>query len=116
MTAHPPTRSQRWLEMRTGAVIIRVRAKPGSSRQGLLRVAGDAVVIGLNSRPEKGRANDELIEILARSAGVPRCSVAIVRGAGSRDKLIAIAANQPEAIFTRLIGLVDAQSKHHNAV
>jgi len=111
MTARPPTRSQRWLEMRTDAVIIRVRAKPGTSRRSLLRVIGDAVAIGLNSPPEKGRANDELIEILARLASVPRSSVAILRGAGSRDKLIAIAANQPEAIFARLIDLVEAQSK-----
>ncbi len=114
MTARPPPCFPRWLEMRTGAVIVRVRAKPGSSRRGILRVAGDAVVIGLNAPPEKGRANDELIEILARSAGVPRSSLAIVRGTGSRDKLIAIATNQPEAIFTRLIGLVEAQSKQRS--
>ena len=95
---------------------VRVRAKPGSSRRGIIRVADDALVIGLNSPPEKGRANDELIEILARSAGVPRSALTIVRGANSRDKLIAISASDPDTISARLIALAGAGQKQRNLV
>ncbi len=111
MTAVVGSAAPRWLEVRTDAVTVRVRAKPGSSRRGIIRVAEDALVIGLNSPPEKGRANDELIEILARLAGVPRSALAIVRGAGGREKLIAIGAREPGAISARLIGLAEAQRK-----
>jgi len=112
--AVPPT--PRWLERRTATVTVRVRAKPGSSRRGIIRVADDALVIGLNSPPEKGRANDELIEILARLAGVPRSALTIVRGANSRDKLIAISASDLDAISARLIALAGASQKQRSLV
>ena len=102
----PP--APRWLERRADVVTVRVRAKPGSSRRGIIRADADTLAIGLNSPPEKGRANHELIEILARSAGVPRSALTIVRGANSRDKLIAISASDLDAISARLIGLAGA--------
>ena len=110
----PPT--PRWLERRHGTVTVRVRAKPGSSRRGIIRVADDALVVGLKSPPEKGRANDELIEILARSAGVPRSALMIVRGASRRDKLIAISASDLDAIWTRIIALAGACQKQRSLV
>jgi uncharacterized protein len=110
----PPT--PRWLERRNGTVTVRVRAKPGSSRRGIIRVSDDSLVIGLNSPPEKGRANDELIEILARSAGVPRSALVIVRGGNSRDKLIAISASDPDAISTRLVALAGTGQKQRSLV
>jgi len=110
----PPT--PKWLERRIDTVTVRVRAKPGSSRRGIIRVADDALVIGLNSPPEKGRANDELIEILARLAGVPRSALRIVRGAAGRDKLIAISASDLDAISARLIGLAGASQKQRSLV
>ena len=118
MSAQAPPPTRRWLERRIDAVTVRVRAKPGSSRRGIIRVADDALVIGLNSPPEKGRANDELIEILARARpGVPRSALRIVRGATGRDKFeSAISASDPDAISARLIELAGAGQKQRSLV
>ena len=94
-----------WLQVSSHSVSIRVRARPGSSRRGPLRADSDAVVFGLKSPPEKGRANDELIEVLARAASVPRSAIAIVRGAGNRDKLVVISTPNPASAADRLISL-----------
>ena len=83
--------------------MVRVRARPGSSRRGVIRVNPDALVIGLHAPAQAGRANDELIELLARAAGIPRSAVAIVRGASIRDKLIAITARDLRRSVVRLI-------------
>jgi uncharacterized protein YggU (UPF0235/DUF167 family) len=60
-------------------------------------------VVGLAAPPEKGRANEELIELLAGAARVSRSSVNIMRGSAAREKLVAIATYDPAAIATRLI-------------
>jgi uncharacterized protein YggU (UPF0235/DUF167 family) len=40
--------------------------------------------------PEGGRANEELIKIVADFLGVPRASVTVARGAAARRKLLDI--------------------------
>jgi len=38
--------------------------------------------------PERGRANDELLNLLATTLGLQRPQLKLVAGAGSRDKLV----------------------------
>lgn len=104
-----------WLRVNAGSVAIRVRARPGASRRGVIRADRDALVMGLNSPPEKGRANRELIELIAAVAGVPRSGLTIVRGAGSRDKLVSIATDDPSSVGARLAAIVEGQAKGQSA-
>jgi uncharacterized protein (TIGR00251 family) len=83
-------------------VIIEVTARPGSSRRGAIGVTADRLVVGVNSRPEKGKANDELIEYLAREMRVPRSALMIVRGETSRRKTIRIVTHEPAKVASRL--------------
>ena len=82
-------------------VIIEVTARPGTSRRGVIGVTGDRLVIGVNSRPEKGKANDELIEYLAKEIRVPRSALLIVRGQTSRRKTIRIVTHEPAKAAAR---------------
>jgi len=83
-------------------VIIEVTARPGSSRLGVTGVNGDRLVIAIHSRPDKGKANDELIEYLAREMRVPRSALLIVRGETSRRKTIRIVTHEPIKVSSRL--------------
>jgi len=83
-------------------VIIEVSARPGASRCGVLGLSGERLAIGVNSRPEKGKANDELIEYLARAMRVPRAALLIVRGETSRRKTIRIVTHEPAKVASRL--------------
>ncbi|OAI42102.1 hypothetical protein AYO41_01080 [Verrucomicrobia bacterium SCGC AG-212-E04] len=51
---------------------------------------GGAIKIKLHAPAIEGRANDELIRFVAESLGVPRASVRLVRGAKSREKIVAV--------------------------
>jgi len=92
-----------WLRTGSDFVTIAIVARPGSQRRGLLRVEPRGLMIGVASPAEKGKANDELIAIIADMAGVARGDVSIVRGAGARNKVVRIASAQPPAIAERLL-------------
>ena len=84
----------RWLVSGEGFVNLQVIVKPGSPHRQVLRQDTRGLVIGLNSQPSKGRANDELMEFLAELFGTPRSSVAIIRGHTARLKTVRIAKPQ----------------------
>ncbi len=85
-----------------GQVTIEVTARPGASRRGVISVSGERLVVGIHSGPQKGKANDELIEYLAGELRVPRSALLIVRGATSRRKTIRIVTHDPAKAASRL--------------
>lgn len=87
-------------------VVIEVTARPGASRRGVIGVSAERLIIGVNARPEKGKANDELIEYLARELRVPRSALLIVRGETSRRKTIRIITHEPATVSSRLHQIV----------
>lgn len=101
MTGGSP-RYPRWLRIGDGFVTVEIVARPGSPRHGLLRIEDRGLVIGIASPPEKGKANEELVESVAEIAGVPRSALSIVRGATSRTKVVRIASANPSTLAQRL--------------
>jgi uncharacterized protein len=90
-------------------IIIEVTARPGASRLGVFGVSGNRLVVAIHSRPEKCKANDELIEYLAREMRVPRSALLIVRGETSRRKTIRIVTHEPIRIAARLRQIVKSK-------
>ncbi|HEK85484.1 MAG: DUF167 domain-containing protein [Candidatus Saccharicenans sp.] len=68
--------------------IFTVKVQPRASRQELIRVSETEFRARLTSPPEKGRANDELLKLLADYLGLPPSALRIIRGQSSRVKLI----------------------------
>lgn len=66
---------------------------------------GDTLRVSVTAPPEDGKANQALIALLADRLDVARSSLQIVRGHGSRDKLIAVAALDRSEIGRRLQNL-----------
>lgn len=83
-------------------VTIEITARPGASRRGIIGVSDDRLVVAIHSRPDKGKANDDLIEYLAREMRVPRSALLIVRGETSRRKTIRIITHEPANVAARL--------------
>lgn len=73
-----------------GGAIVQVRVVPRSGRAGVDGVRDDALLVRLAAAPVEGAANAELVELLARTFGVPRRDVTLVSGARSRGKRIRI--------------------------
>lgn len=77
-------------------------ARPGASRVGILRVDPRGLVIGVAAAPERGKANAELIETVARMAGVARSAVELIAGAAARLKSLRITCADPAATAAKL--------------
>lgn len=83
-------------------VIINVRAAPRSSRAGLDGMMGDALKVRIRSAPVDGKANKELIEVLADAFGLPKSSVVFKGGETSKTKRLLLRGITKEAILSRL--------------
>ena len=70
--------------------VITVRAKPRSSVSALEQQAAGNWVARLRSSPVDGKANAELIALVAKHFGCARSSVSVVSGATARLKLVRI--------------------------
>lgn len=75
----------------SAGVVIEVRVIPRASKPGIAGTRDGALLVRLKAPPVEGAANAELIELMAKTAGVPRRSVSIVAGDRTRTKRVAIA-------------------------
>jgi uncharacterized protein (TIGR00251 family) len=72
---------------------IQVKVKP-SARVSLLEEINDGPWLAqLKSPPVDGKANKELVVLIARHFGCPKSAVSITSGASGRMKLVKIASN-----------------------
>lgn len=63
-----------------GGVELTVKVVPGASRSRLVGVWGGALKLAVCAPPEGGRANEELLGLLAGALGVRRCDVRLGQG------------------------------------
>jgi uncharacterized protein len=81
---------------------LRLTVAPGAKRPGVVGRHGDGWKVRVAAAPERGRANDAVLELLAATLAVPRASVALVSGAGSRNKIVELTGLAPDEIERRL--------------
>ena len=77
-----------------------VKVHPRAKKNAITGEVGDALKLALTAPPLEGRANQACIEFLADVLNVPRSSVTIAAGEGSRNKVIRVrglAGTQVEA-------------------
>lgn len=67
---------------------LRLRVAPGARRSHVAGRLGDAWKVRVTAPPERGKANDEVVALLADTLAVPRGEITIVAGRASRDKLV----------------------------
>ena len=67
---------------------MRVQAR--AKRDEIVGERAGVLVVRISAPPLDGRANRALCKLIARRAGVAASKVTIVRGEGSRDKLVRV--------------------------
>jgi uncharacterized protein (TIGR00251 family) len=73
-----------------GTLFLSIHAQPGASRTETAGLHGDALKVRIAAPALDGRANEELVEFLARRLGVARRDVAVVSGEKSRRKRVSV--------------------------
>ncbi|MFA5854410.1 MAG: DUF167 domain-containing protein [Patescibacteria group bacterium] len=69
--------------------ILSVKVIPKSGRTEL-KFEGELLKVWLKSAPEDGKANDELVRILAKKLDISRAHVEILHGKSTRNKTVDI--------------------------
>jgi uncharacterized protein len=73
--------------------VIQIKVKPNSRASGLEQNEDGTWLAQLKSPPVDGRANEELIALVAKHFKRPKSDVSIKSGASSRLKLVQIREN-----------------------
>ena len=76
--------------MEKNRIYLNVKVQPRSQHQDITQIGADAYKVRVLAPPSKGKANKEVIKIIADHFGLPPSLVQIVRGRTSRDKVVAI--------------------------
>ncbi|MBD2182634.1 DUF167 domain-containing protein [Planktothrix sp. FACHB-1355] len=71
-----------------------VKVKPNSKQQKIEEAADGSLSVHLKSPPVDGKANEELIKVLAEKFDVPKSKITIKSGLSSKTKLVEIDTEQ----------------------
>jgi len=80
-----------------GGFRLRLRVAPKAARARIMGEHAGALKIAVTEAPERGKANAAVIELLARTLGVPKKNVSIVQGETAQDKVAEIAGFKGDA-------------------
>jgi uncharacterized protein (TIGR00251 family) len=69
-------------------LILKIKVEPRFSRSGIAGMYGDALKVKLTSAPVDGKANKELIAMLAKELGIKKRDVEILSGETSKNKIV----------------------------
>jgi uncharacterized protein (TIGR00251 family) len=82
---------------------LKVKAVPGASRSEIVGRLGEALKVRVAAPPEGGKANREILELLAEKLGLPASGVSLVSGAASPAKVVALQGVTAEQAWARLL-------------
>jgi len=86
-----------------GTLLFRVRVQPRASKDEIAGEMGGALKVRLQAPAVEDRANEALVEFLARLLKTPRAAVRILSGERSRTKRIEIRGVTREQILALLV-------------
>lgn len=69
-------------------LILRIKAVPGASRDGVAGMLGDRVKVRVSAAPEGGRANRRIVRLLAETLNIKPDRIELVSGHGGPEKRV----------------------------
>ena len=85
-----------------GGVIFTVKVVPGGSRTGVCGLLDEMVRIKVSVQPEKGKANQCLIEFLAKKLGVKKSAISVISGRTNPIKKVEVLGISAETLVMKL--------------
>jgi uncharacterized protein (TIGR00251 family) len=86
----------------SAGVTFPVKVHPRAKKNAITGELGGALKVSLTAPPIDGRANDACIDFFAKLLKVPRSSVTIAFGHGSRQKVIRVSGLSAEEVRKRI--------------
>lgn len=82
---------------------VKLLIKPSSAVSVVCGIYRDRIKIKLNSVPEKGKANKELINFISNKTGIPKKNIKIVAGERSSYKEISVNHDKSLDVASKLL-------------
>ena len=79
-----------------------VRVQPKASRNLVVGYEENALRLRVTDPPTEGKANAGVIALLAKTLGISKSKLTIVRGHGSRDKVVSVEALSEQEVRRRI--------------
>jgi uncharacterized protein (TIGR00251 family) len=73
-----------------GGTRLRLRVTAGAKKTAIVGAHGGALKLSVTAAAEKGKANREVVELLAETLGLPSSAVTITSGKSSKDKVVEV--------------------------
>lgn len=74
------------LDATPSGIVLPVKAQPGARRNGITGEHAGALKVAVTQAPEKGKANDAIIDVLVEALGLKRNQIELISGATSPQK------------------------------
>jgi uncharacterized protein (TIGR00251 family) len=85
--------------------ILPVLAQAGARRNAILGERSGALRVAVTAAPERGKANEAIVAVLAESLGVKPTQISLVSGSTSRQKRFLIGGVGPEELQARVASI-----------
>jgi uncharacterized protein (TIGR00251 family) len=98
-----------------GATMLAVHVQPGAGRTEVVGRHGDALKIRVAAPPTGNRANDAVIELVAKEFALKKADVSVASGATSREKrlqLTGVDRRAAERVVDRLLAPTPGSARH----
>lgn len=82
---------------------MKVKAVPGASRSEIVGRLGEALKIRVAAPPEGGKANREIVALVAAKLGLSLNCVAVLSGQSLPAKVLSVEGLSAEAAWARLL-------------
>jgi uncharacterized protein (TIGR00251 family) len=81
---------------------LRIRVSPGARSAGVVGQHGGAWKLRVEAAPQGGKANEEVLRLLADTLALRPRAVTLVAGHGAREKVVAVEGIDAEETSRRL--------------
>ncbi len=83
-------------------LLLRVKVQPRARRNAVGPYASGLLQVHVTTAPERGKANEAVVELVAEYLGLPKRALQITRGLASREKWVTVAGLTQTELERRL--------------
>jgi uncharacterized protein YggU (UPF0235/DUF167 family) len=87
-----------YFRLKADVITLRVKARPGASRDGINGVRGGELLVSVRAVAEDGKANKEIVRVLADVLSLRKDQITLKLGAGTAHKVFEVPASSLGAI------------------
>ena len=91
--------------------VLSIRAQPGARRNAFVGEQAGSLKIAVTAPPDKGRANQALVDLLAEQLGLKKSQIELVSGQTSREKKFLLRGVSADKLAVDLRKRLDSSKK-----